>query len=272
MLAQATSRDKRRALALCGQLPTRPMQIAGWIHEGGLEARSSPSMLLIEPRGGLAFVSDLGIVMPHLAREESIEELGRRLGPPSARVIVGPTWATRILWQGLERRGWQSRMVRDQVGYGISREGFRSWPKSELPLRSASFNDLDALVSASAAMAIEESRDNPAQRNPSLFRSRIAERLRRGRDFILLENRELLFKVNVAALSPFGGHIEGVYTSPSARGRGIGTAGTAWITRWILERSSMATLLVNEDNRVARQIYEGLGFEQLYESRTILAR
>lgn len=273
MLARATVLDKSRVLALCEQLPTRPMQIAAWVHEGGLDRNAPPSALFVEPEGGLAFVSDLGVIMPHLIRGESVEELAHRIGTPAARVVVGPTWAARILWTTLEQRGCRARIVRDQVGYAVSRESFKAEAKHEtLPLRAATLADLDGLVSASAAMAVEESKDDPARRNPGLFRSRIADRIRKGRDFVLIENGRLLFKVNVAALSPFGGHIEGVYTAPKARGRGIGRAGTAWITNWILQRGALATLLVNKDNRVARQIYEGLGFVPTYESRTILAR
>lgn len=273
MLLRARNGDRARALAACARLPTQPLQIAAWIHGGGLNTGSGPGALFLErDEAGLAFVSDLGVVMPFLRHESSIDELALRVGA-RARVVVGPSWATDQLWVRLVRRGVEARIIRDQVGYAVSRASFRA--DAALPgfrLQVAGPQDVDAVVAASAAMAIEESQDDPARRNPVLFRSRIAERLTQGRDFILREKGRLVFKVNVAALSPMGAHIEGVYTVPGARGRGLGRAGTAWITQWILERGPMATLLVNRDNDVARRIYQTLGFYPTHESRTVLAR
>ena len=273
MLDRAKNVDKARALSVCTALRTHPLQVAAWIHEGGLECTREPGVLFLESEGGLAFVSELGVIMPHLTRSESLNELAERIGPVAARVVVGPKWATGTFWQDLERRGSRARIVRDQVGYAVSRTTFRELSAGipHIQLRAAGPEDLDAVVAASAAMSVEESKDDPGRRNPSLFRARISERLKKGRDFILVDKGRLLFKVNVAAVSPYGGHIEGVYTCPSVRGRGIGRAGMAWATRWILERGWVATLLVNEDNYRARRLYEDLGYHATYESRTILA-
>lgn len=275
MLDRAGNVDRDRALAICATLPSRPTQVAAWIWEGGLTATPrTKSLLFLEPEGGLAFVSDLGVIMPHLTRAESLDELARRVGPIASRVVVGPRWAAEAYWDRLVRRGSRARLRREQVGYAVARSAFRilERPSLSLALRPAGPDDLDALVEASAAMAVEESNDDPGRRNPALFRARIAERVARGRDFVLFEGRELVFKVNVAAISPHGGHIEGVYTTPAFRGQGVGRAGVAWVTRWILERGELATLLVNESNQAARRIYEDLGFDPAYPSCTILAR
>lgn len=294
MLIRAQQTDLATALSLCSRLPTRPLQVAAWIHEGGLvtpshlavtafrtNSDSSPinlrtssavpsGSLYLESQGeGLAFVSELGVVMPHLKHSNNVEELARRLGP-SARVIQGPSWATKTLWTQLQQQGSTARIIRDQVSYTVDRTTFKDKARW-LTLKKASSRDLDAVVDASAAMAIEESNDDPARRNPSLFRTRIRERLKRRRDFVYTENGKLLFKACVSAMSPYGGHLEGVYTLPSARNQGIGRAGVAWVTRWILKQSPRATLLVNEDNLGAQRIYEALGFVPSYPSRTILA-
>lgn len=268
---RARRADRDRALALCRDLPTRPTQIAAWIHDGGLEARRVTGALFLDEEG-LAFISELGVIMPHLEAERSIDSLARWVEPFGARVVVGPSRPAGRLWQRLEATGLRARIARDQMAYQVGRSTFEARAsRHHVKLREARVDDLDAVVAASAAMALEESRDNPYQRNPTLFQSRIEERIRRRRDFVLFENGRLVFKANVAALSPQGGHIEGVYTTPEARGRGIGLAGCAWVTRWILERAPMATLLVNEDNYGARRIYERLGFGGRYPSRTILA-
>jgi GNAT superfamily N-acetyltransferase len=275
MIARAGIGDRRHALALCDALPAHPTQVAAWIHEGGLDgAGQTRGALFLEDGGGLAFVSELGVIMPHLDRADSLDELARTVGPIGSRVVVGPTWSAGEYWERLARRGCRARIRREQVGYAVPRAAFCP-PGPSVPnidLRPAEPRDLDALVEASAAMALEESRDDPRSRNPTLFRARIADRIGKQRDFVLFEGPKLVFKVNVAAVSPFGGHIEGVYTAPSHRRRGLGKAGIAWVTAWILERGAVATLLVNRDNAEARRLYEDLGFAFTHESCTILAR
>jgi hypothetical protein len=168
----------------------------------------------------------------------------------------------------LEALGMEARISRDQLGYAVDRASFR-YPVNGLELAMATHGHLDELVEASAAMAREEANDDPQARNPELFRSRIAERVARGRDFIYRSNGALLFKTNVAALSPIGGQIEGIYTHPEYRRRGIGGRGTAAVTAWVLERAERAVLLVNEDNYGARALYEALAYKQVLTSRTI---
>ena len=119
-------------------------------------------------------------------------------------------------------------------------------------------------------MAIEEANDDPQSRNPTLFRERIRHRIRRGRDFVLFDDDTLIFKTNVSAMSPLGGQIEGIYTVPSARGNGFGRKGTSAVTGWVLERGSRAVLLVNEDNAVAKQLYQSLGYARIGLSQTVL--
>jgi predicted GNAT family acetyltransferase len=138
-----------------------------------------------------------------------------------------------------------------------------------LRLETATHRNLLELVESSAAMSREESGEDPQRRNPLLFRERIASRLARRHDFVLHEGSELVFKCNVSALSEFGGQIEGVYCSPDFRRRGLGTAGTSWITEWVLGRAPRAVLLVNDANLIAKRMYTKLGYEDLYASRTI---
>ena len=102
-----------------------------------------------------------------------------------------------------------------------------------------------------------------------MFRARIRSRMERRRDFIARREGELVFKANVSAIAPIGGQIEGIYTAPSWRRRGLGRMGTAAMTAWVLERAERGVLLVNDDNTPARDLYESLGYRQIYKSQTI---
>lgn len=54
--------------------------------------------------------------------------------------------------------------------------------------------------------------------------------------------------------------IGGIFTVPSARGRGVGRAVTAAVTRAALHTRARAALFVREDNAPARRVYDRLGF------------
>ena len=54
--------------------------------------------------------------------------------------------------------------------------------------------------------------------------------------------------------------IGGIFTVPSARGRGVGLAVTAAVTRAALASGARAALFVREDNGPARRVYDRLGF------------
>jgi predicted GNAT family acetyltransferase len=219
---------------------------------------------------GLCYLSSTGILMPAMSQPSSVEHLYgiARTNPGLVRVIVGERALVGALWARLTSLGLSARLSRDQVVYAVTRERFRP-AQPPLPLRPADTGDLDALVSASAAMAREEAQDDPQSRNPGLFRERIRARVARGRDFVHIIDGELAFKGNIAALSEVGGQLEGIYTLPAMRRRGLARRGTSALTRWVLERTARASLLVNDDNDAARTLYASLGYEPVYASRTI---
>ena len=270
--------DAAAALRFCETQPYQCTYIAGWIAEGGLtRAPNTPRAWLLGERSadgtlvGLLYISVTGIMIPAALTGDAIERIGEMVhrNPNLARVIVGERSLVAHLWRMLMRRGTRARLSRDQVGYCLERSSAHLF--EPLPLVAASIDYLEQVVQASAAMAREEARDDPFARNPRLFRERIAERLRRGRDFIYVPSRRLQFKSNVASLSVLGGQIEGIYTVPAFRQQGLGLRGTSAVTQWVLERADRAFLLVNEDNEDARRLYERLGYQPVIESRTVFA-
>ena len=277
-LAPLAPEDAAAALRFCETQPYHCTYIAGWIAEGGLtRAPNTPRAWLLGERDernqlvGLLYISVTGIMIPACLGEDAVHRVGEMVhrNPNLARVIVGERKLVAHLWRTLARRGTRARLSRDQVGYSLNRAGARLY--EPLPLIPATLEHLEQVVQASAAMAREEARDDPFGRNPRLFRERIAERLRRGRDFVHLTSNRLRFKSNVASLSPLGGQIEGIYTMPPYRHQGLGLRGTSAVTHWVLERADRAFLLVNEDNHDARRLYERLGYRAVVESRTVFA-
>ena len=270
--------DVDAALEFCRLHPFHCTYIAGWVAEGGLQRNpSTPRAWLLGERNGsgdligLVYISATGIMIPAKLTEEAMQRVAQMVhrNPNLARVVVGERTLVSQLWRTLARCGARARLSRDQVGYSLDKVTARLLDPLELV--SATTEHLEQVVQASAAMAREEARDDPYARNPRLFRERIAERLRRGRDFIYAPNQRLQFKSNVASLSPLGGQIEGIYTLPAFRHQGLGLRGTSAVTQWVLDRADRAFLLVNEDNYDARRLYERLGYQPVVESRTVFA-
>ena len=275
-LEQIGAESAARAYEYCSKNPERCAYIAGWIHEGGLECRTSTpkGWLMAEVSDsdhvtGLVFISATGILIPVLRSETSHEQIVAvaRMNPGMIRVLVGEQHQVGSLWRRLERLGARPRLIRKQVLYAVVTESFPGPPDERLTIATEA--DLEDVVRASAAMAREEANDDPYSRNPNMFRARIRSRMERRRDFIARREGELAFKANVSAIAPIGGQIEGIYTTPSWRRRGLGRMGTAAMTAWVLERAERGVLLVNDDNTPARDLYESLGYRQVYKSQTI---
>lgn len=269
----------QEAQAFCERLPHECVHLAGWLAEGGL-ARPGPGplgrgWLLAEPSRSqelraLALLTPQGILHPVGASLGLVDGLTAlvRANPGLVRIVVGVRSEVDALWERLSTLGLLARAIRSQRLMAVDRAGFQ--PAGAVgALSRASQADLDEVVAASAAMTREESGEDPQGRNPSLFRERVATRVERGRDFVLRIGGTLVFKCNVSALSRLGGQIEGIYTVPDARRRGLGRAGTAWITGWVLDRADRAVLLVNDDNDGAQQLYASLGYREVHRSRTV---
>lgn len=278
-LRPLTAGRAAEAWAFCERAPLESIHIAGWLGDGGLEAAGPPphgrGWLFGEddPRGGfrgLALITSVGILYPagrSLGMIDGLTALARA-NPGTLRVIVGQRFEVDALWQRLGGIGLGARAVRSQTLMALDRASFRR-DANTAPLRPATESDAEQIIEASARMALEESKEDPQRRNPRLFGERITARIRRGRDFVQTTDDGLVFKCNVSALSSLAGQIEGIYTSPAFRRRGIGRAGTAWITEWVLARSERVALLVNDDNTEAQTLYRGLGYRDVHPSRTV---
>jgi len=275
-LKEIDSHWYEEALDFCRKHPFQTVYLAHWISEKLCgNAFGRPGWLLGEFDQnhkiiGLAFISETGILFPVLHSDECFAQIEAitRTNRGMIRVILGENEQVNSLWSRLQKQGLQSRIDRIQTMYSVNRQEFKD-AKEVLAMEIADLNDLDELVKASAAMAKEESGDDAQARNPTLFRERVEMRLKFGRDFIYRQHGELAFKASVSALVEHSGQIEGIYTVPHLRRRGLGRRGTAFLSRWILKRAEASVLLVNRENNPAKKIYESLGYSPRYDSRTI---
>jgi len=127
-------------------------------------------------------------------------------------------------------------------------------------LRLATREDVEQVVEAQAAMAVETSGVDPRQKDPSGFYERYLRRIEQGRVWVLIENGRLIFKADVIARTPEVSYIEGVYVTAEQRGKGIGGRCVTNLNRILLEQSKAIYLFVENKKTRTTSFYLNLGF------------
>lgn len=204
-------------------------------------------------------------------REEAMSLIAERILGKSlpVRAMISEARLVDALWRRLEQRISPPTVIRlHQPVYAIPR-GPTSLPDLER-LRYSVETDLPSLVPACAAMHVEEVGISPLDRDAVGYRNRIRELIQRQRSFVLVENREIIFKAELSAVTEDAVQVMGVWTRPARRQEGYARAGMAELAGHILRQGKAITLFVNDFNRPARRLYENLGFRRIGENRALI--
>ena len=178
------------------------------------------------------------------------------------------------LWRRLQTRGRGPIVDRTETAYVLRRTRFEVAappppPEAGLRWRPALDGDLDELVDAARASLREEGRPDPFDGDPSGFRRWVRGRLCRAR--VVEAEGRIGFVGYADVRRPEGWLIQGVYTFPDLRRRGLAAVGMAGITREAFASGAdHVQLAVVRGNRAAIRLYEGLGFEPFAKLRTVL--
>ncbi len=242
-------------------LPESAGELLGWIVDDEVRGVFLHSRVLVlacdDPEGVEAFA----------------DRVAAAVGDVPPLQIVSPAQMTRRLLSGLERRGVLPpvrlhrpsmptlRVDRDTL---LPRGQLRSGPGRLVPapVRNAGESELALVRFACRAVTIEELGVDPEELDPGGFELALARRLRAGREYLWLQDGELLFRAALSAVTPDAALVEGVWTSPDHRGQGIGTLGMHALCERLLQWHSRVVLFVGADNQPARRLYDRLGFVQ----------
>ena len=97
----------------------------------------------------------------------------------------------------------------------------------------------------------------------------MAQLLERGWSWVWMEDGEVVFKTELSAWTPQVVQLQGVYTAPALRGRGIATAGLAAVCADVMRDVPLCSLYVNHFNASALRVYERLGFHTVADFATL---
>lgn len=231
------------------------VELYGVFLEGRLcgVASSRPSVLL---DAGLSSEA-LDALLPWLARAPT--GLVK-----SAEALVDPLWAH------LEGRGRRALLDRREVACAVVPSAVRLRdPAPGLTVRQAAAEDLPALVHAARASLREEGRPDPYEMDPDGFRRWVRGRVRRA--VLVVCDGRIGFVGYADVRRDEGWLLQGVYTWPEMRRRGLGAVGVSALCRQAFAAGAdHVQLAVVAGNEPAERLYEGLGFEPFARLRTLL--
>ncbi len=126
-------------------------------------------------------------------------------------------------------------------------------------LRLAREEDLARLLPLAAGAGKELHERDPLVED-SRFEQRVAQRVRARRTYVLEENGELVFKVDIGSRSQYGAELEGLYTVPGHRRKGHAVLCLGQISRFLLSSLPRLTLRVEEKDESMARIARRVGY------------
>ena len=200
------------------------------------------------------------LTVPSLSEPDDVRLLGETAcveQPP--RMFVGPRDPVLALRDSLLPRR-QPRDVRDPQPL-LTLTTDASLVEEPTPVRRATRDDVEALTIAAASMHREEMGD-PLPVDPGAWRSRMTALVDLGWSWVWLERGSVVFKAELSAWTPEAVQIQGVYTHPGKRRRGVASAALSYVCRTILQQVPVCSLYVNHQNETALRLYARLGFRR----------
>jgi GNAT superfamily N-acetyltransferase len=212
-------------------------------------------------------------LVPVQAEEADLVAFAEVLAPKrhSSATMVGPHEAVDTLWR--------------LVGDSLPKVREFRWRQPHLEISAPPLVDpdpevrkthpleIDQLYPACVAMYTEEVGISPEEGGGSaLYRARVNQLVSRGWSFVKFEDDgSVMFKAEVACVSPYAAQVQGVYVDPRLRGQGLATACMASVVRAVqADIAPTVSLYVNEWNLPARRVYEKVGFVETAHFSTVM--
>lgn len=217
-------------------------------YTAALEAGQLVGVAVVAAKGGL--------VLPCVADPATAQELGRQLAEKvRLRGALGERAAVDALLRGLACG--RPRLSRIQRLFAASADDLGPFVCPEL--RAAEAADAPQLVALDAAAVQEAFGGDPLAADARAFARRVAVRVAAGRTFVYAEGGKILVKVDIGARSRHGAELEGLYTLPAARRRGLATNVLGQLARTTLGAIPRITMRVDEKDAALAAVCRRVG-------------
>jgi uncharacterized protein len=185
------------------------------------------------------------------------------------RMIIGERSIVRGFWERV--RGWHQRprVVRDRQLVMVVDPPYLQRFDSGVTVRHARLDEWQQVAKSSAALIEQELEYDPRQAAAD-FGSNIREMIERNLWWVGESDGRLCFFCNIGPWCQKTAQLQGIWTPPELRGRGLATASFTAICERLLEHSPTLSLYVNDFNRDAIALYERAGFQHAADFQTML--
>lgn len=185
------------------------------------------------------------------------------------RMIVGPRATVEAFWRRIEPWHRAPRIVRDvQPLLAIDREHLRDGPRT-VRVRLAHPSEWRAVADNSAQMIEQELAYSPRTAAED-FNTGVRQMIGRGLWWVGETDGELCFFCNAGPCSESTLQLQGIWTPPSLRGKGLATAALRALCDELLGAYPTLSLYVNGFNAPALALYDRVGFYRAGEFSTLL--
>ncbi|MEK6304018.1 MAG: hypothetical protein AABO41_25225 [Acidobacteriota bacterium] len=207
--------DEAEVLAFLAERPIHTFGMAGFIRSNGIVSPHNRGEFYAcrDGEGRLEGVALIGhFILFETHSDAAIRRFARLAQKQSdVSMLLGEQEKVQAFWDYYASGGQAPRL------FCRERLLAQRWPievQYEVPaLRLATIDDLDLIVPAHAQTALEESGEDPLEKDPVGFRQRCAHRIEQGHTWVLVENERLVFKTEIVADTPEVIYIEGVWVA-----------------------------------------------------------
>ena len=256
------------ALALLERDPYLNVYLSYVLERDALSRRSLVGAFLDNVLIGLAYLGRQIV----LAGEEPAAEAfaAYAAGMPRPKAITAPMGLVEIFWDRLPDWHRAARLIRErQPVMAVDAATLQIRNDALVRVRRATLADLKIVSENSAEMIAGELESDPRKHGRE-FTANIAAMIESELWWIGEYAGEPAFFCHIGAWSQHTAQMQGIWTVPHLRGKGVARAAFSAISARLLEIVPSLSLYVNDFNTAAIALYRSLGYRTVGEFRTIL--
>lgn len=243
-----------------------------WLIEGDRSGTTRSALYVyVDERAQIAGAAFFGRQVVLAAQSDAAIDAFAEMAPAYRfeRMVVAPRPTVERFWARV--RAWHAppRAVREsQPVLAVDSHTLRG-DRNGVIVRRARSTEWEAVAHNSAKM-IEHELEYDPRSFAAEFNANVRMMIDRGLWWVGESDGKLCFFCNAGPRSAQTLQLQGIWTPPNLRGRGLATSALYGICRQLLEDSPSLSLYVNGFNEPALRLYDRTGFRRVGEFQTLL--